>query len=98
MTETPESSPATNGPISDEPVATGDRREQAHYVADPGQAVHVSHRDAPSDPLPEESAETGGHADPPATPAGDVAIVQDGPSVWDARPVPGHPEKSGDPA
>ena len=102
MTETPDSSPtanpAANGPISDEPVATGDRREETHYVADPGQAAHVSHRVAPSGPLPEEMAETGGHTDPPPTPVGDVGIVPERPSVWDARPLPGHPEKSGDPA
>jgi hypothetical protein len=102
MTDPPDNgsiaTPADNGPISDEPVATGDRREEVHYEADPDQLVQVSHRRSPSGPLPEEMAETGGHADPPPTPIGDVALTPAGPSAWDARPAPGQAEKSGDPA
>lgn len=102
MPETPDNgfvaAPADDSPISDEPVAAGDRRAEVHYEADPDQLVQVSHSHPPSGPLPEEMAETGGHSDPPPSPAGDVAITPAGPSVWDARPTPGPPENSADPA
>jgi hypothetical protein len=73
----------------DEPVATGDRREEAHYEPDPDQLVRARFVVRPADSLLPDMA-TGrvqaGERAEPGPPIEDVAVAPDTPSVWDARP------------
>jgi hypothetical protein len=75
-------------------VATGDRREDLHYEADPDQLVKVRATFKPGDPLPpqEHSANSDIDAGPAGPPIEDVAVSPPGPSVWDARPPEDEPE------
>ena len=76
---------------SDEPVATGDRRGEVHYEADPGQLVRarfLARPDAPPPPDEHTARIDAGAAPAEAGPPGeDVAVAVEGPSVWDARPA-----------
>jgi hypothetical protein len=79
-------------------IATGDRREQVHFEPDPKQMVVARHLVKPKAPLPPQEQTPGAAAaDADAPPIEDVAVAPDEPSVWDARPRDGEPEKSGDP-
>jgi len=73
----------------DRTVATGDRRDELHYEADPDQLVKVRAIEKPGGPLPPEehsgASEAGVQRDGP--PIQDVAVAPSGPSVWDARPT-----------
>ena len=75
---------------ADEPVATGDRRGEAHYEPDPGQLVRACFLVKPTNPLPADMAtarvEAGLRAET-GPPIEDVAVAPDAPSVWDARPL-----------
>ncbi|MDB5434456.1 MAG: hypothetical protein JWR47_713 [Phenylobacterium sp.] len=75
---------------ADEPVATGNRRDEAHYEPDPDQLVRARFLAKPADPLPAEMAtarvEAGKRAET-GPPVEDVAVAPDTPSVWDARPL-----------
>lgn len=73
-------------------VATGDRHEEVHFEADPGQLVVARHLVKP-DRLPpdmqpndwvESERDVPSVADAP--PVEDVLVAPDAPSVWDARP------------
>lgn len=79
-------------------VATGDRREEAHFEADPDQLVVAKHLERPAGPLPpQEHSEHSAAADLDEPPIEDVAVAPEGPSVWDARPPAADAEKSGNP-
>lgn len=82
-------------PISREPIATGDRRDETHLEPDPDQLVKMratfDMAEPPGPELTSDQAETP-LPDPGVT---DIAEARDGPSVWDARPAdedsaPGH--------
>lgn len=81
-------------------VASGDRREDVHFEADPDpdQKVVAHHLVRPAGPLPpqEHSAESP-VADADHPPVEDVRVAPGGPSVWDARPPPEDADKSGHP-
>jgi hypothetical protein len=79
----------------DEPVATGDRRDEAHYEPDPDQLVSARFLVKPSTPLPPDMATGRPPEDEPVEPGPpieDVAVAPDTPSVWDARPPASEPE------
>lgn len=79
----------------DEPVATGDRRDEAHYEADPDQLVRARFLEKPAGRMPPDMA-TGrveaGEVAGASPPVEDVAVAPDTPSVWDARPIASEPE------
>jgi hypothetical protein len=70
-------------------VATGDRREEVHFEADPNQLVVARHLARPRGPLFAQGNSPGDMAvEFDAPPVEDVAVAPEGPSVWDARPLP----------
>lgn len=74
-------------------VATGDRRSEKHYEADPDQIVRIDHSDKPDGPLPPQERTSDERWRKQTTPP--VQAVTDygeRPSVWDARPADGEPE------
>ncbi|MDB5445469.1 MAG: hypothetical protein JWQ97_786 [Phenylobacterium sp.] len=80
-------------------VATGDRREEVHFEADPDQLVKASHLVKPAGPLPPQEqspAEERGEL-PAGSAVEDVRAAPQGPSVWDARPPPDDATGSGEP-
>jgi hypothetical protein len=73
-----------------EPVATGDRRDEAHYEPDPDQLVRARFLVRPTEPPPPD--EHTGRVDQglPAEegpPVEDLRIPPPSASVWDARPA-----------
>jgi len=78
-----------NTPEKPEPVATGDRRDEVRFEADPDQLVRLRATFKPEAPYPpeEQSAATdsGAIEDQPAVQ--DVAVSNSPGSVWDARPA-----------
>jgi hypothetical protein len=69
-------------------IATGDRREEIHFEADPNQLVVARHLAKPQGPLApglQGPGEAAAAADAP--PVEDVAVAPEGSSVWDARPL-----------
>ncbi|HEY8005145.1 MAG TPA: hypothetical protein VIE16_13000 [Phenylobacterium sp.] len=79
----------------DEPVATGDRHDEAHYEPDPEQLVSARFLVKPTTPMPPDMATGRPAADEPVEPGPpieDVAVAPDTPSVWDARPVASEPQ------
>ena len=69
-------------------VATGDRREEVHFEADPGQLVVAKHLVKPDQPLAPDLQPAVGAVAPPDSPlVEDVLVAPDAPSVWDARPL-----------
>lgn len=69
-------------------VATGDRRDEVHFVDDQDHVARVSHLVRPTAPLPpQEHSAVAAAADPHWTDIADVAVAPDSPSVWDARPT-----------
>jgi hypothetical protein len=79
-----------NTPESEsEPVATGDRRDEAHYEPDPDQLVRASFLQRPKDPPPPDE-HTGrvdeGLAAEQGPPVEDLRVAPPSPSAWDARP------------
>jgi hypothetical protein len=90
--------PRSDAPAENEPVASGDRREEVHFERASDQQVVARHLVKPDEPLPPQGDSPGGattYADVP--PVEDVAVAPDGPSVWDARPPADDAEKSGNP-
>ena len=76
-------------PIPPEPVATGDRRGEAHVAPDRDQkfrAEFLRHPDSRPPPQEQSAAEERDEISPDAPPVEDVRLAPDGPSVWDARP------------
>lgn len=80
-------------------IATGSRRQDMHYEADPDQLVVARSLVPPQGPIPpeEQSAavdhdELGGDAARP-----DVRVDPSRASVWDARPTGDDADKSGNP-
>jgi hypothetical protein len=74
----------------DEPVATGTRREEAHYEPKPGQLLKARFTEKPAAPLPPDEHTGRVDAGAPAEdgpPVEDVAVAPPSPSVWDARPT-----------
>jgi hypothetical protein len=72
----------------DEPVATGDRRDEAHYEPKPDQILKARFTEKPAAPLPpdEQTGRTdAGLAAEVGAPVEDVAVTPPAPSVWDAR-------------
>jgi hypothetical protein len=73
-----------------EPVATGDRRDEAHLEPDPDQLVRAAFLQRLTEPPPPDehtgrvdaglSAESG-------PPVEDLRVAPASPSVWDARPI-----------
>lgn len=83
-------------PAAADVVATGDRREEIHFEADPDQLVVARHLVRPAGPLPPQDddavlPESGG------PPVEDVRVAPESPSVWDARPPADDAETSGNP-
>jgi len=78
------------------PIATGDRREDAHIVPDADQKFRAEFLRRPDTaPPPDEHT---GHVDAGDLPADnppieDLKVAPDSPSVWDARP-PNGPKSS----
>jgi hypothetical protein len=70
---------------SDRRVATGDRRETAHFEPDKDQLVRAAFLRRPDGPLPPDLAQEP-PADPQAQQVEDVRVAPPDPSVWDARP------------
>jgi hypothetical protein len=85
----------------DQPVATGNRRDEAHYEPDPEQLVRARFLVKPTEPLPPDMAtglvEAGERAEA-GPPIEDVAVAPDTPSAWDARPPGADPAEPGAPA
>ena len=75
-------------PRSDEPIATGDRRDEAHYEARPDQLLAARFTAKPAEPLPPQE-HTGrvdaGVATEDGPPVEDVAVLPPAPSVWVAQ-------------
>ena len=73
----------------DEPVATGDRRDEVHFEPDPDQQVKAAHLVRPEGPLPpQEHSAAQERQDYPDDPAlFDVRVAPPEPSAWDARPA-----------
>jgi hypothetical protein len=78
----------TANPKDGSGVASGDRRDELHYEPDPDQLVKIRATFKPDDPLPPQEHSAASEAGVPGAgpPIQDVAVVADGPSVWDARP------------
>lgn len=81
--------PKTEPPPSAEPVATGDRRDEAHLAPDADQLVRAEFLFSPTRaPPPDEHTgrvdEGLQVADQP--PVEDLKVAPESPSVWDARP------------
>jgi len=74
--------------VQPEPIATGDRRDEVHFEADPNQLVVMRTLVRPDGPLPlqitTQGAGDAAQADTP--PVEDVRVAPQSPSVWDARP------------
>ena len=69
-------------------VATGDRRGEVHFEADPAQLVVARHLVKPDRPLaPDMDTSNADASDADVPPVEDVRVAPDGPSVWDARPL-----------
>jgi hypothetical protein len=72
-----------------EPVATGDRRDEARLEPDPDQLVRAAFLARPRSPPPPDE-HTGrvdaGVAAEPGPPVEDLRVAPPSPSVWDARP------------
>lgn len=82
---------------SPEPVATGDRREEAHVAPDPDQLFRAEFLHRPNAPPPPDQHT--GRVDQGLTVADqplveDLRVAPQAPSVWDARP----PEEPAEPA
>lgn len=83
---------STHDPLPDpgsEPVATGDRRDEAHLEPDKDQLVRAAFLTRPAKPPPPD--EHTGRVDEglPAEqgpPVEDLRVSPASPSVWDARP------------
>ncbi|RAK58439.1 hypothetical protein DJ021_00810 [Phenylobacterium hankyongense] len=87
--------------IPEEPVATGDRRAEAHYEPKPGQLVKARFTEKPGEPPPPDEHTGRVDAGLPAEvgpPVEDLAVAPPSSSVWDARPLGDDAETSGDPA
>lgn len=83
-----------------EPVATGDRRDEAHYVRDPKQVVRARFLTKPADLPPDMHTGRIDAASPPpesGLPVEDVAVAPPSPSAWDARPPEDDAERRGNP-
>jgi hypothetical protein len=79
--------PGRGDASADDRVATGDRREEVRFEADPDQLVKASHLVHPQGPLPRDVTRSGGAPEPPMeTEVVDVLVAPESPSVWDARP------------
>jgi hypothetical protein len=80
---------ADNPESESEPVATGDRRDEAHYEPDPDQLVRAAFLQRPTKPPPPDE-HTGrvdaGLAAEQGAPVEDLRVAPSSPSVWDARP------------
>lgn len=82
---------STHDPLPDpEPVATGDRRGEAHLEPDKDQLVRAAFLTRPAEPPPPD--EHTGRVDEglPAErgpPVEDLRVPPASPSVWDARPL-----------
>ncbi|MDB5449206.1 MAG: hypothetical protein JWQ52_334 [Phenylobacterium sp.] len=86
--------------VPEEPVATGDRREEVHYEPKPGQLVKARFTQKPTEPPPPDEHTGRVDAGLPAEegpPVEDLAVTPPSPSVWDARPPEDDAEKSGNP-
>ena len=77
---------------SQDPVDTGNRRDEAHYESDPDQLVRASFTFEPGAPLPaQEQSEASENGVAGAQPGlQDVGVTRDQSSAWDARPVEDH--------
>lgn len=78
--------PDRDDPAATRVIATGDRRGEVHFEADPDQLVVARHEVRPQRPLPLEDPTGAAPAGADAPPVEDVRILPPGPSVWDARP------------
>jgi hypothetical protein len=78
-------------PFNAEPVATGDRRDEVGFEADPNQLVRARFLRKPdgAPPPDEHTARVDAGAEPveAGPPVEDVAVAPERPSVWDARPA-----------
>lgn len=87
----------SNTPISNEPVATGSRREERRYDPSDDQVVKVRHTFAPDGAVPPQehsaASEDGVRGSVPGVT--DVQITPEGPSVWDARPTDDEEDEAG---
>ena len=80
-------------------VATGDRRDEVHFEADPGQLVAAKHLVKPNQPPPPElQLGEGEVVEPDSPPVEDVRVAPDAPSVWDARPAADDAQEADSPA
>lgn len=84
-------------PISNEPVATGSRREERRYDPSDDQVVKVRHTFAPEGPVApqEQSAASEGGVRGSIPGVTDVQEAPNGPSAWDARPVDDQEDEAG---
>jgi hypothetical protein len=80
--------PERGEPSVAEEVATGDRRDEVHFEPDPNQLVVARHLVRPRSLSPEEDSPGDDAALFDEPPVEDVAVAPEGPSVWDARPLP----------
>lgn len=83
----------------EEPVATGDRRDDVQFEPDPDQLVRMRATFKPEGPLPPEehsAASERGEDSRSRPPVQDVRVAAPGPSVWDARP--GDPSAGSEPS
>lgn len=72
-----------------EPIATGDRRDEAHLEADADQLVRAAFLARPQSPPPPDEHTGRVDAGLPAEegpPVEDLRVAPTSPSVWDARP------------
>lgn len=102
--ETPETNRQAGVPLNDaeneapEVVATGDRRDEVHYEADPDQLVKMRTLVKPDGPIPPEVTTPEDRAfDEGREPVEDIQVAPASPSVWDARPPADDAERSGNP-
>jgi len=76
----------TNEP--QEPVATGDRREEVRFERRADDQLRMRATFPPEGPLPRELTPEAGQEGQPAPPLPtDVAVTPEAPSAWDARPA-----------
>ena len=76
-----------------EPVATGDRRDEAHLETDADQLVRAAFLVRPKSPPPPDEHTGRVDAGLPAEegpPVEDLRVAPASPSVWDARPPDRH--------
>jgi len=79
-------------------VATGDRRDEVHFEADPDQLVVARHLVRPNQLPPDIQPGEGSAVEPDSPPVEDVRVAPDAPSVWDARPAADDAAETGIPS